>query len=258
MKPSIEVLPREVSEFCDETDFSGTVSSAYIPMIPGKDPMEVAKAAHALAQRGVDVVPHFAARRFDSYSDTMSFLRKLQDAGVTSILLIGGDDENPGYFSSCIEVLNSDLLSDYGIKMVALAGHPEGNPNDPYALANLTEKVKVVQAHNLHVHIVTQLCFDISAINAWIKTVRGKMDGVPIHVSIPGPVNIPRLIARASKFGIKNAARMFKKYKFNLIGPYQPDLMINELEGHDALHIFAFGGLRKTEEWLRIKQVVEA
>ncbi len=87
-------------------------------------------AARRLQDVGCIPVPHLAARRIISESALEARVGLLaEDAGVTDVLVIGGGVNPPaGPFTSSMNLLETGILDRYGITDLAIAEHPEGNP----------------------------------------------------------------------------------------------------------------------------------
>src|SRR5262249_26296441 len=83
-----------------------------------------------LRNAGLDPVPHIAARRLQSRTEAETFLKRAtQEAGVTKVLLLGGDVPQPvGPYADAAAFMREGLLARYGIREVALPGYPEGHP----------------------------------------------------------------------------------------------------------------------------------
>ncbi|MEL0178660.1 MAG: hypothetical protein VXA33_04080, partial [Deltaproteobacteria bacterium] len=57
--------------------------------------------------------------------------------------------------------------------------------------------------------------------------------------------------------GVRASTEVLKKQGFNLgklLFVNKPDRMVREIQGHQQLHLFPFGGLGKASEWLEQQQ----
>ena len=80
----------------------------------------------------MNAVPHIAARGIASISALENMLASYREVDVTEILLIAGGYKSPSViFKSAIEVLETGLLQQVGIRKIGVAGHPEGSPDIP-------------------------------------------------------------------------------------------------------------------------------
>ena len=87
-------------------------------------------------------------------------------------------------------------------------------------------------------------------------------NNLPIHAGIPGPASIKTLINYARSCGIGNSLRFISKQAFNLTKLATlstPDKLIYDLASYihsnqssnlENIHFYAFGGMKKTADWL--------
>jgi methylenetetrahydrofolate reductase (NADPH) len=77
---------------------------------------------------------------------------------------------------------------------------------------------------------------------------------LPVHVGLAGPASLKTLIKFAGFVGLKNSMSFAKKNAsriLDLLSVQTPDEVIQELKSSvDNFHIYAFGGIKKTNEWL--------
>ena len=248
---SIEILPQNVSDLSFIPDF---IKEVYITMIPGSSFSEAILAAQKIKSSGKQAVPHLTARTFPGVEELRSCLSGFQAAGVERILLIGGGVPKPaGIFSSVMDMLITELFAEYGIKSIDFAGHPEGNPDDPDSDYHLLEKLRWAEKRKIPSRIVTQWSFDAEKTNKWIDSLRKNGVQNPIHLGIPGPSTLNTLLRFAKVCGVKASTQVLRKQGFKiskLMFVNKPDKIISELRGYDQLHLYPFGGVAKSSEWL--------
>ena len=107
--------------------------------------------------------PHVIARRVVDAKRLRDRLRVLAAGGVQQLLLVAGDVAIPNAaFSSTLELLESGVVGDAGIRRVGVAGHPEGHPvvPDEVLWEALERKQAIARATGLTMHIATQFGFD--------------------------------------------------------------------------------------------------
>ena len=113
---SMEILPQNVTDISFIPDF---VQEVYITMIPGKGFGDILLAAQKIQAAGKQAVPHLTARTFPGVEELRACLSGLQTAGIERILLIGGGVPKPaGMFSSVMDMLRTELFTEYGIKYI--------------------------------------------------------------------------------------------------------------------------------------------
>ena len=248
---SMEILPSNFSLLSKIPNF---VKEIYITMIPGgnwKETVDTAQRVHSVGKRAI---PHIAARSLKGIKELEECLTGFSDFKIQRVLLIGGGQNKPeGEFNCVMDMLKTGLFTKYGVKAIDFAGHPEGNPDDPNSDANLIEKLNWSKENNIKSRIVTQWCFDTETANQWISELRGKGIKNPIHIGIPGPSTLKTLIRFAKVCGVKASTSVLRKQGLNmskLMFVNKPDKIISRLQGYDQLHLYPFGGIEKSSEWL--------
>lgn len=267
---SIEILPKQIptSEQLRVLLPSGT--RVYLTDIgtPGTD-SEMLVAARRLQDIGCIPVPHLAARRIGSLEALETRVGELaEQAGVNDVLVIGGGVATPvGPYASTMDVLETGLLDRFGIKEVAVAGHPEGSPDftEASAIESLRQKQAFANRTGARLRIVTQFSFDPAHAMAWAKDLVKMGIDAPVHVGVAGPAKFPTLIKYATLCGVGNSLTMLKKSAGNLLSlatGYSPETFVMPIEYELAalaqptisrMHIFPFGGLEKASTWLRTR-----
>jgi methylenetetrahydrofolate reductase (NADPH) len=163
-----------------------------------------------------------------------------------------------------MDVLKTGLLPKHGIKGVDLAGYPEGNarlaPLDPDKL--LAEKMAVARAQGLDVAIATQFGFEAAPILSWLGALRDRGERAPVRLGMAGPANIVTLLKYGVRCGIGGSLKALQAQPDSLnrqLGQGDPVKLLKALEaGWPAslsrddirLHVYAFGGVRRTAAWL--------
>src|SRR5262245_55258405 len=93
-------------------------TKVYVNHLPRHDLADSLSAVTALREAGLDPVPHIAARRIVSRSELQAFLTQaVRYAGVTKVLLIGGDEPSPkGPYQDGAALLRDGVLTDCGVR----------------------------------------------------------------------------------------------------------------------------------------------
>jgi methylenetetrahydrofolate reductase (NADPH) len=241
-----------------------TVYVAHTPKASLEDVVRVAVKAQSL---GFRASPHIVARRLATERALKDALGELSDAGVEQVLLVAGDLERPvGKFTSTLEVMDTGLLQNSGIRRVGVAGHPEGHKSiGPAALlAALRHKQEFGIRTGIKVHIVTQFGFNPDAVCAWDRHVTEAGISLPVHVGIAGPTPLPKLIKFAMQCGVgasmhslmKNMSAMANLAR---LASTPDEMLLGLIRGRAAYggsrlaqpHFYAFGGTMATATWLR-------
>jgi len=263
--PSLEMTGKDVPALLEAAPFIAPGTRINVTYLGNEDlPMRTAASA-AVLEQGFTPVPHISARRLHSEDELREFLAALQAAGATeNVFAVGGDPNPPfGPYEDSLQLIQTGLFPEYGVKHVSIAGYPEGHPDisDEQLWSALTEKHAALKAAGLGSTVLTQFLFDVDAAVNWIEQVREHGVDTFIRIGVPGPAGIKRLLSFAKRFGIGANAMIVRKYGFsltNLMGTAGPEKFIGQLaeklgpeHGDVGLHYYAFGGLKATAEWIQ-------
>ena len=262
---SIEVAPKQAIESADLPGLFPPDTRVYITDI-GTDTVEtLTLAARRVRDLGYSPVPHFASRRLTTLAALEERLKRASgDAGVTDVLVVGGGLDKPaGSFGSTMEVLNSGLFERYGMTHMGVAGHPEGSPDfdEAVALQALREKQDFARRTGIELRIVTQFGFDPDGFVAWAEKIKAQGIDLPVHLGVSGPAKIPTLIKYAMMCGVGNSIQFLRKNALSLAAlavGHDPEEIVAPIEASanrpfspiTQIHVFPFGGLKKSAEWL--------
>ena len=236
----------------------------YLTALPGRDPTELVATAMSVRDAGLTPVPHIAARHFEDMRALERLLGRLNaEAGVTRIMLIGGDTGTPaGSVADAQQVIDSEVLQKNGIREIGLPGFPDGHPvlSDDEVECSLVTKLAAAQSAGLEPHIVTQFCFDVPPILRWIEWLRDRGLHVPVRVGFAGPTSLMTWLNFARKCGVRASAEALAKRSGLIKQAFRtvaPDPLIRQVAeataggrlGEVAPHIFSFGGITSTARW---------
>jgi methylenetetrahydrofolate reductase (NADPH) len=262
---STEVSPRQALEKPEILQLVPRLTRVYLTDLGNACEDDIVRAARAIHDQGLVPVPHMAARRYPSLE---AFRRRLQrlvtEAGVREVLAIAGEAETPGPLTSSVAMLETGLFDELGIERIAVAGHPEGAPDIPADTirAFLMRKHEIAAQSDAHFHIVTQFGFDPQRVNIWLDEIASWGNRFPVHIGVAGPAKMTTLLKYAAFAGVENSLAFLKKRGgavVSLLSGYDPESMIGPLEARierrphcqlEQIHVFPFGGLTKTSEWL--------
>jgi methylenetetrahydrofolate reductase (NADPH) len=226
---------------------------------------DIVAACARLRHAGFNPVPHIAVRRLASFTQANDFLqRAAAEADVKAAMIIGGDPDHPvGPFPDAYDLLASGLVGHHGLREVAFAGYPEGHPRIASRALDeaLRAKVTLARRQGLDVSLVTQFGFDAAPIFRWIASLRTQDIGCPVLVGIAGPATVATLAKFAVRCGIGASLRALARGHTafaRILAEAGPDALIGALVAEedprwpiDGLHVFTFGGIRRTAEWIR-------
>ena len=225
---------------------------------------DIVAACARLRQAGFNPVPHIAVRRLASFTQANDFLhRAAGEAEVRAVMIIGGDPDHPvGPFPDAYGLLASGLVGHHGLREVLFAGYPEGHPRIASRTLDeaLRAKVALARRQGLEVSLVTQFGFDAAPILRWIAALRAQDIVCTVLVGIAGPATVATLAKFAVRCGIGASLRALARGHTafaRILAEAGPDALIGALVAEeepgrpiDGLHVFTFGGVRRTAEWI--------
>ena len=188
------------------------------------------------------------------------------DAGVRDVLVIGGGCSKPaGEFASTMDVLETGLLDACGVTDIGIAGHPEGSPDFPEATAvgALKSKAAFAQRTGARMRIVTQFGFDGRAFSRWARSLIDQNIDLPVHIGVAGPARLTTLMKYAAMCGVGNSIGFLRRRALSLatlttrhspehvVRPIEEDVLTGVGSNIEQIHVFAFGGLESTADWLK-------
>lgn len=266
---SIEISPKQAVENQDIPGLFPEGTRVYITDV-GTDTAEtLTRGAKRVADLGYTPVPHFASRRLTTKEALEDRLKMMtSQAGVTDVLVIGGGlEKEAGEFDSTMKVLETGFFEKHGITNMGVAGHPEGSPdfNDDVAIEALQQKQAFADKSGIDMRIVTQFGFDAEKFTGWAAGLSEKGITLPVHLGVAGPAKITTLIKFAAMCGVGNSLSFLKKRGgaiMTLAAGFDPDEIVNPIEAYalgtensniSQIHVFPFGGVKKSSEWLQTR-----
>ena len=263
---SIETTPNVYAKYGKFIELVPLENSVYVTYLPDEESGRVIETCKKLTEEGYNAIPHLPARTMKNFSDLERYIGALsENAGCKKILVIGGGGKLKGDIASSMDVLKTDLLSKFNFQEVGLAGHPEGNPDisEKEIDKAIIEKNTFALNTDLKLYLATQFFFESISLENWEKKLDSLNNRLEIHAGIPGPATLKTLVGYASSCGIGNSIRFLSKQAMNitkLATTKTPDKLIRDLADYKEmnpntklakLHFYAFGGIKKTSEWLR-------
>jgi methylenetetrahydrofolate reductase (NADPH) len=264
---SMELSPRELHRAADVGALLPAGSCAYLPSLPGLPLARTLEAIGALRAAGLDPVPHVAARRILNGEEFRAFLKEaVAKHGVHRVLLLGGDEPKPrGPFADSLQILESGLLKDSGIKEIGVAGYPEGHPRiSASALISAFErKRQLAKEQGLGLYVVTQFSFAPSRVVEYCAGLARSAPEVSIYVGVAGPTDPVALARYAQRCGVSASLRALKNLGSGiarLVTNSDPHEQLTAIARYTrsrepsnvaGAHIYSFGGAVKTAAWMR-------
>jgi methylenetetrahydrofolate reductase (NADPH) len=266
---SIELSPKQIFDCENLEELMPAFTHVYIPDLGVETADSMVDASKRLTEAGYLPVPHFAARRITTKAVLELRIKRLtEEADIKDVLIIGGGLPVPnGDFVSSLALLETGLFDKYGIRNIGVAGHPEGSPdfNDDTALEILQLKQNLANRSDANFRIVTQFGFDAVRFINWAKHIKATGIDLPVHMGVAGPAKITTLIKFAAMCGIGNSMEFLKKRSsaiMTLASGFNPEDIVAPIEQHwlsdqnslssiEQIHVFPFGGIKKSSAWLK-------
>ncbi|MBI5318848.1 methylenetetrahydrofolate reductase [Bradyrhizobium sp.] len=237
-----------------------------ITFLPGDNYRHNLETAAALRRAAFNPVPHVAAREMPSREALNDFLvRARREADVRRVVLVAGDvAAAKGPFKSSRDVAASGLIEAHGITTVSVAGYPEGHPylEGAHAFEALAAWRDWGASSGVRVDVVTQFCFEAAPILNFMGELQTRGIDLPVNVGLAGPATLATLTKFGLRCGVGNSMRALRGQigRFGrLLTDNGPDDVVRGLLAApqaatapiSGFHLFPFGGLRKSAEWLR-------
>jgi methylenetetrahydrofolate reductase (NADPH) len=261
---SIEVSPKDELAGPELRGLFTQGTVVFVNNPPSVTHHDIVAACGRLTAAGFIAVPHIVARHLGGFTQANDFLARVAgEAGVTQVLLLGGDLARPaGPFASALDVLATGVVERHGVSGVAFAGYPEGHPLiDRTRLDGaLLAKIELARARGLDVSLVTQFGFEPEPIERFIRTQREAGTACAIRIGVSGPASVATLAKYAVRCGIGASLRALARRHAafaRILTEATPANLIEALSGSPilddsvGLHVFCFGGVRRTAEWRR-------
>jgi methylenetetrahydrofolate reductase (NADPH) len=260
---SVEITPSEEKHLAALRGLLPAKCAIYISHVPSATLAQVVKTALAVQAAGFQATPHLVARRI-TYPETLrTALAELVGHGVEQVLLVAGDTEHAaGEYESTLDVLASGLLEKSGIKLIGVAGYPEGQRGIGHAMLGnaLVAKQTFAERTGLPLFIVTQFGFNGNALRDWEPELARIGVRLPILAGIAGPTPLSKLIKFAMRCGIGASLRTVMRNLSAVSGiaelattPEQHVMRLMQLGSSTrvvAPHFFCFGGVLETAQWI--------
>lgn len=263
---SIEVSPKQAAESDAIVNLFPAGGRVYITDVGTESTDYLVSAAKRVRDLGYEPVPHFASRRMLSADILEDRVRRIaNEAAVTDVLVIGGGlEKEAGEFASTMELLETGVFQRYGIVDMGIAGHPEGSPDfdADTAMEALHQKQAFAEKTGLKLRIVTQFGFDAPIFIDWSQDLQAAGITMPVHLGVAGPAKVTTLIKFAAMCGVGNSLSFLKKRggaMATMVKGFDPNDIVDPIEAHwqqsetsliEQVHVFPFGGAKKSTSWL--------
>ena len=228
---------------------------------PTKGVDETLELSEKLIGKGFKVTPHIASKCVSGEKHLEIIIKKLDELGIDSIFVPGGDRPEPmGDFSNASDLLRSLKKIGHNLKKIGMAAHPEGHPD----VSNEVLMEALEEKKDLADFIVTQMCFDAKILNDWMAEIHNKGIDLPVWVGLPGVIERGRLLKTSLRIGVGDSLRFLRKKsqvatELMKSSVYNPDDLLKDItEQNDTnqsnlagYHIYCCNQIETTETWRR-------
>lgn len=264
---SLEISPRELHRAAEVAALLPANTCVYIPSLPGLPLTRTLEAIAALRAAGLDPVPHVSARRILDEEEFRAFLKEaVAKHDVHRVLLLGGDEPKPkGPFSDSLQILESGMLADSGIREIGVAGYPEGHPR--ISAVSLQEsfnrKLRLTREQGLGMYVVTQFSFAPQRVVEYCAGLARSAPDVSLYAGIAGPTDPVALARYAQRCGVSASLRALRTLGSGiarLVTNADPREQLVALARYSlsrepsnlaGAHLYSFGGAVRTAAWMR-------
>jgi hypothetical protein len=235
----------------------------YITYLPDASENDILETVEFVSNQKLIPIVHLPARTMKDLDHVRDFLKEVRKRTDSSkILVIGGGGDQKGSVTSSLDILDSDLLAEFGFHHIGIAGHPEGSPDISQDTINefLNKKFELSKTSNLDLELVTQFFFNAQPFIEWCEKLKKENINLPVRVGFPGPASFKTLLNFGLMSGVGNSLNFLKKNSAkvsDLLTKTSNDEMLLELSNYASnlsplmsFHCFPFGGFEKTCMWL--------
>lgn len=215
-------------------------------------------AAEWLAARGHDVCPHLAARSIHDRGHLADILARMRAAQIRKVFVVGGDGEPVGEFRDGLSLVQTLTHADGWFREIGVPSYPEGHPAIPDGV--LLDDLRAKQDHAQA--MTTQMSLNPEAVASWIVRIRSHGIVLPIHLGVPGALQLRKLMKIGARIGIADSTRYLMKNRGLLgqimaRGSFGPDVLLRTLAPSladpvanvRALHLFTMNQVADTRAW---------
>jgi methylenetetrahydrofolate reductase (NADPH) len=210
-------------------------------------------------------VPHVSARRILKAEEFRAFLKEaVAKHLVHRVLLLGGDEPKAkGPFTDSLQILESGLLADSGIKEIGVAGYPEGHPRISNLTGAFDQKRRLTREQGMGMYVVTQFSFAPSRVVEYCSALARSAPEVSIYAGVAGPTDAAALARYAQRCGVSVSLRALRTLGSGiarLVTNSDPREQLTALARYSlqrepsnlvGVHLYSFGGALRTASWMR-------
>jgi methylenetetrahydrofolate reductase (NADPH) len=255
--PIFELLP--LKSIADQVAHLPSGARVSVTASPAKGIDATLDWAARLQADGFRAIPHLSARMIRDRPTLAGLLERARDAELAHAFVVGGDADEPGEYLDGLSLLVAMTELGHPFTTLGCPAYPQGHPDIPdAALAQaLRDKAAYVE------HVTTQMDFDTTAIERWVRARRAEAFEPDVVIGVPGVADPQKLLSIAARIGVKDAKRfILKNLRFvtglaRSGGFYKPTGFVEALAPLVAdpaarvtgFHLYTFNAVEATETW---------
>ncbi len=267
---SLELTARDEKAFTAVVDLLPRGSEVFVADLPHQEPELLIGASVRIRAAGFHPVPHLVARNIPDFARLESLLSRLcADAKVDRALILGGDRDEPvGDYEKALDLIDTGLLQQHGIRTIVLAMFPEGHPKigEEELRSALCAKVDAAQRAGHELLLVSQFVFEAQPLVDAARRLRADGISAPLRAGVAGPADRKTLLDFGSDLGVGESMRIVEEHAAaagSLAAEESPAKLLRDLEKAQAsepslliegIHFFAFGSTAKAISWAQRHQ----
>jgi methylenetetrahydrofolate reductase (NADPH) len=262
---SLEVTPRDAKAFAAVARSLPAEAEVFVADLPDQDPEILIEACGRYRRAGFRPVPHLVARNIRDTARLQHLLGELrQQAQIERVLVLGGDRSDPaGQFRDALDLLETGLLPEHGVRKIALACFPEGHPRIPADRLQRALEAKLAAAADsgLDVTLVSQFLFEARPLLDYTRRLRAQGVVAPLRAGIAGPADAETLLRFGNELGVgasmevmqeraeQTEARNAEESPQALTAAITEARLAEPSLRIEGFHLFAFGSTARTIAW---------
>ena len=190
---TIEVIPMKSLDNAREHLPAGSTLS--VTCSPAKGIEETQRLTEEFQSEGFDPVPHISARMVRDRAHTAELAAWLKRNDLKRMFLVGGDQDPPGGYFDAVAFLRDFLEEDHGLDALGVTSYPDHHAfiSDEQLHDALHTKQALLAEAGLAGWCSTQMCFDATDIEAWLRRERAAGLTLPVHLGVSGVVDKTKL-----------------------------------------------------------------
>jgi methylenetetrahydrofolate reductase (NADPH) len=121
---SLEITAKDIAALAEVAPRIWQEAPIAIPFLPGENNTARIDAAKAVRTMGFEPMPHFSARRIESFAEFAAYLKAaIKEAGVQRCFVVADDPSIPaGPFADTSSLIATGAFEAAGIKVIGIGG----------------------------------------------------------------------------------------------------------------------------------------